>query len=38
VWHHIALDAGDQLRAWRDDYADHGPTPFAEIFESRRLR
>jgi hypothetical protein len=36
VWHDIALDAGDQVRAWREDYADHGPTPFTEILRAGR--
>lgn len=32
VWHHIALDAGDELREWRE-YASGGPVPFTEIFD-----
>ena len=32
VWHHIALDAGEQLQEWRD-YADTGPVPFTKVFD-----
>ena len=32
VWHHIAFDAGDDLKAWRD-YADRGPVPFTQIYD-----
>jgi hypothetical protein len=34
VWHDIALDAGEQLRAWREDYADLGRTAFAEVLRA----
>jgi hypothetical protein len=34
VGHRIGLDAGDRLRAWREDYADHGPPPFTEILRA----
>ena len=32
VWHHMALDAGDQLPQWRA-YAAGGPIPFTQIFD-----
>jgi glyoxalase family protein len=32
VWHHMALDAGDQLPQWRE-YAAGGPIPFTQIFD-----
>jgi glyoxalase family protein len=32
VWHHMALDAGDQLPQWRG-YAAGGPIPFTQIFD-----
>jgi glyoxalase family protein len=32
VWHHIALDAGDQLESWRE-HANRGPAPFTEVFD-----
>ena len=32
VWHHIALDAGEELKEWRE-YANGGPVPFTEIFD-----
>jgi glyoxalase family protein len=32
VWHHIALDAGDDLKSWRE-HANAGPAPFTQIFD-----
>lgn len=32
VWHHIALDAGEELQDWRD-YAASGPIPFTPIYD-----
>jgi glyoxalase family protein len=32
VWHHIALDAGNDLEAWRE-YANSGPAPYTQIFD-----
>lgn len=32
VWHHIAFDAGEELKDWRE-YANQGPVPFTEIFD-----
>lgn len=32
VWHHIALDAGEELKQWRE-YANGGPVPFTAIFD-----
>jgi glyoxalase family protein len=32
VWHHIALDAGDELNGWRE-HANAGPVPFTQIFD-----
>lgn len=32
VWHHVAFDAGDELKEWRD-FADGGPVPFTPIYD-----
>lgn len=32
MWHHIALNAGDDLATWRD-YANEGAAPFTQVFD-----
>jgi glyoxalase family protein len=32
VWHHIAFDAGDDLKDWRE-HANAGPVPFTQVFD-----
>src|ERR1700761_6035799 len=32
VWHHIAFDAGDDMKSWRE-YANAGPAAFTQIFD-----
>ena len=32
VWHHIAFDAGDDMKGWRE-YANAGPAAFTQIFD-----
>jgi glyoxalase family protein len=32
VWHHVAVDVGDEMNAWRD-FAHSGPIPFTPPFD-----
>jgi glyoxalase family protein len=32
VWHHIAFDAGCDLKSWRE-HANAGPVPFTQVFD-----
>jgi glyoxalase family protein len=32
VWHHIAFDAGDDRKGWRE-YANAGPAAFTQVFD-----